>query len=81
MERLRLLLKVIGRYEESADAMEVIGCKKKSLVAMQIHWLLCKAQGRYGEFTAVVESQPSLGEVSGFCSKSRIVTDSHWVLR
>jgi hypothetical protein len=29
---------------------------RNSLVAMQIHWLLCKASGRSGEVTAVVES-------------------------
>jgi hypothetical protein len=33
------------------------------------------------EVTAVVESNRSLGEVSGYCGKSLIVTDSHWVLK
>jgi hypothetical protein len=48
---------------------------------MHIHWLLCKANGRYEEVTAAVECQRTLGEVSGFCGKSLIFMDSHWLLK
>jgi hypothetical protein len=70
IERLRLLWKVRGRYEESMGAMEVIGLQEKSvvatevtdcyantLVAMQIHWSLWRGYGCCGELAAAGRSQ------------------------
>jgi hypothetical protein len=66
-----------GRCAESVVAMKSQLVLWKSFVAR----LLCKFTGRYGEVTAVVERQRSLGEVSGCCGKSLIVTYSHWELK
>jgi hypothetical protein len=66
LKRLRQFWKVSSRFEKSVGAMEVIGRHEshwllwKSLVAMQIDWLLGNVSGRYGEVTTVVEIQRSL---------------------
>jgi hypothetical protein len=53
MERLRLLWRVRGRYEESVGAIEVIGCQKTSFVATEV-------TGCYANSLVAMQSQQSL---------------------
>jgi hypothetical protein len=78
MKRLRLLGKVRGRYEESVGAMEVIGRKKKSLVATEVTgWLLCKYTGCYAKPAVAMERLRLLWKVSRRLVKSVVAVVSH----
>jgi hypothetical protein len=73
LERLRLLWKVQGRYEESVVAIEVIGLQEKSMVATEVTVY-------YANSLVAMQSQQSLLTGYGCCEKSVVDMKSKRVL-